>query len=129
MTTILEKLNKTAQDVKVTSEISKLNSSIQKLEKEKENLFLRLGKNFYDMSIKGSITINDEQSVLLFDTLREFDEEIVNLKTEINRIMNIKRCYNCGNECSNDSVFVLIAELKYQQKKKILMISTVLNAV
>lgn len=82
---------------------SKLNINLQTLKSKREKLYASLGKNYFD-SIQNSEELNDENKDI-FNQISALNEEINELKLQINSIKNKRVCPNCGSSIAENATF------------------------
>lgn len=90
-----------AQQTKNFTDITKLNSSIHEKEKQINQLYVFLGKFYYE-EYKDNSSVEKKE---VFNEITELIKEISNCKEEIKQIKGIKKCSNCNADLPLDSAF------------------------
>ncbi|MBC2582116.1 zinc ribbon domain-containing protein [Clostridium sp. DJ247] len=75
-------------------ECSDLSLSIASCEKEISELYEQIGKQIYDMYKDGKD--NNKEIVKLCDKIKEVQEEITELRTDMLKLKNKKNCKHCS---------------------------------
>jgi len=90
-----------AQQAKIFSEVTKLNSSISEKERKINQLYVAIGQAYYAQH-------KDDTSAEEFEKIEEItnlNAEIAKCREDINRVKGIAKCPNCGAEVALGSAF------------------------
>ncbi len=91
-----KKISQTSQDVvqktKDTAEILKLNSTISDEEKKLNNLYLQIGKIYYEKYKENP----DDSLAALIDSVAQTQTRLYNLGEQVKRLKGMVSCQNCG---------------------------------
>lgn len=109
---------KTVQKVKESSEVSKINSLIRAEEKTQEELFVQIGRQYFDLMGKGAPKNVPDSFSGLFDAVAQSTEKIAIYQDNISKIQNIRRCPKCGRTWGPDASFCADCGAELPQVKK-----------
>lgn len=90
-----------AQQTKIFAETTKLNSHISDEEKQINNLYIQIGKNYFEAHKNND---SDEYKDLMVG-ITDAQARIAQYQEQIRTIKGIRNCPNCGAEVPNNSAF------------------------
>lgn len=90
-----------AQKTKDFSEVNKLNSAISSEEKKINNIYLQLGKEYYDRHTNDSEACFEQ----FVSAIKASETQIATLRQQIQDIKGITRCEKCGADILNNAAF------------------------
>ncbi len=90
-----------AQKTKDFSEVNKLNSAIASEEKKVNNIYLQLGKEYYQRHTNDSEACFEQ----LVSAIKASEAQIAALRQQIQDIKGITRCEKCGADILNNAAF------------------------
>lgn len=89
------------QQAKIFAETTKINSHISDEEKQINNLFIQIGKNYFEMNKNNASDVYADIMVSITDAQARIEQ----YKEQIRKIKGISNCPNCGAEVANGSMF------------------------
>ncbi len=90
-----------AQQTKIIAETAKLNSRISDEEKQINNLYIQIGKNYFEANKDNDSAEYKELMVGITDA----QARIAQYQEQIRVVKGIRNCPNCGAEVPNNSAF------------------------
>ena len=103
------------QKTKEMADIAKLNSSLSDEEKKINNAYYQIGQLYFDLHSE-----DFEPDFEVFITqLKESQNNVENLKKQIQDIKGVKRCTTCGAEIPNNSTFCSSCGSAVTQQKSV----------
>lgn len=90
-----------AQQTKNFADITRLNNSISEKEKRITQLYLTIGKNYYERH-KEDLSSQEQQSI---DQINVLSAEIAQCREEIKQIKGVTKCTVCGAEIPVNAAF------------------------
>lgn len=100
-----KKISETSQEVvqktKDTAEVLKLNSMIADEENQLKELYIELGKSYYEANYSSI----PEEYTSLFANIKEKHTNIANLNDQVNKVKGLFPCPNCGASLPSDALF------------------------
>lgn len=122
MSDIFDKIQKSGQKtvrkVKESSEISKINSLIRAEEKTQKELFVQIGRQYFDLMGRGIPEKVPDSFSALFAAVVQSTEKIAKYQADISEIQNIRRCPKCGRTWGPDASFCADCGAELPQVKK-----------
>lgn len=109
---------KTVQKAKESSEVSKINSLIRAEEKAQEELFVQIGRQYFDLMGRGVPENIPDSFSALFAAVVQSTEKIAGYQDDISKIQNIRRCPQCGRTWGPDASFCADCGAELPQVKK-----------
>ena len=91
----------TAQQAKIFAETTRINSHISDEEKQINNLFIQIGKSYFEVNKDNSADPYADIMVSIVDA----QARIGQYKEQIRKIRGVSNCPNCGAEVANGAVF------------------------
>lgn len=102
-----------------SSEIARINSLIQAEQDKQEELFAQIGRHYFSVKKTNANNEGEEPFADLFAAVELSDKKIEAYQTDMLRIKNVKRCPNCGRECSRDSAYCAGCGTQLPQEEKV----------
>lgn len=90
-----------AQQTKIFAETAKINSHISDEEKQINNLYMQIGKNYFEANKDNSAAMYSDLMVNILDAQVRIEQ----YKEQIKRIKGIVNCPSCGAEVANSAAF------------------------
>lgn len=123
MAKLLDKFNSVRKNLLTethnSSEIAKINAMIQEERDEQEKLFAQIGRHYFSFIKANGGSEVEKPLTDLFAAVELSDKKIEAYQSDILRIKNVKRCPNCGRECSQDSAYCAGCGTQLPQEGKV----------
>lgn len=116
MYNLKDKINKSKEKIENIKEINRLNSSIEKANSEKLNIFTNAGIKIYEKIRKKEI--EQDTIIDLFEGIDEIDKNIYACNLEINNLMiNNELICECGNNVNIEDNFCCVCGKSIEYEK------------
>lgn len=109
---------KTVQKVKESSEVSKINSLIRAEKKTQEELFVQIGRQYFDLMSREDTENIPKTFSDLFNAVVQSTKKVAKYQADISEIQNIRRCPKCGRTWEPDASFCADCGAELPQVKK-----------
>lgn len=91
----------TAQQAKIFAETTRINSHISDEEKQIDNLFIQIGKNYFEANRNNAAAPYADMMVSIIDAQARIEQ----YKEQIRKIRGVSNCPSCGAEVANGAAF------------------------